>query len=239
MSTWEKIFYEGSMQTSSKLVAADREEAIRFVADSPDRTTKLAVDTTTVPDNEILVRQTFQSDPKLGCELLYRHYYKSLCSHATRFVYSKSIAEDLVSDVFCQFYLQGTFQNITTSYRTFLYKSVRNKAYNYLRLEASKSLELDQTYEEGRADLSEQPDSVLQYDELRQEVEAAINSLPPKCRKIYLMHRFEDKKYAEIATELKLSLKTVEAQLSKASKIIKKAIARNWIYFVLLLYSFC
>lgn len=55
-------------------------------------------------DSEMLIRLAFESDPRAGCELLYRHYYQALCSHAIRFVYSRSIAEDLVSDVLCQFY---------------------------------------------------------------------------------------------------------------------------------------
>ncbi|RDV15460.1 RNA polymerase sigma-70 factor [Pontibacter diazotrophicus] len=190
-------------------------------------------------DNELFIRQAFKDDPKLGCELLYRHYYQGLCSHASRFVYSKSIAEDIVSDIFCQFYLNGTFMEISTSYRAFLYKSVRNRAYNYLRLEAKRTVELDPVYENNTEAACQQPDSVIEYEELSQQVEAAINSLPPKCRKIYLMHRFEDKKYSEIAEALQLSPRTVEVQIRKASQLVREALSKTWILYVLLLHSLC
>ncbi|MFD3002452.1 RNA polymerase sigma-70 factor [Pontibacter toksunensis] len=193
---------------------------------------------TSIIDNELLIRLAFKSDPRSGCELLYRHYYQALCSHATRFVYSRSVAEDIVSDIFCQFYVKGTFNEIHSSYRAFLYKSVRNKAYNHLQLEAKRAVELNQTYE-GKPDAaSQQPDSILQYEELCHEIESAINSLPAKCRRIYLMHRFEDKGYSEIAEELQLSPRTVEVQIRKASQFVKKALSRIWL-FLLLLASFC
>lgn len=191
-----------------------------------------------ITDSEALIRLAFESDPRFGCELLYRHYYQALCSHATRFVYSRSIAEDLVSDILCQFYSKGTYQEITSSYRAFLYKSVRNRAYNYLRLEANRAVELDQTYEEKTAAGSQQPDSILEYEELCQQVESAVQALPAKCRKIYLMHRFEDMKYAEIAEELQLSPRTVEVQLRKASLLVKKALANFGLLLAVLLASF-
>ncbi|WP_168194075.1 RNA polymerase sigma-70 factor [Pontibacter sp. SGAir0037] len=188
-------------------------------------------------DNELFIRQAFVNDPVLGCELLYRYYYQALCNHATRFLYSKSVAEDIVADVFCQFYIKGTFKEITSSYRAFLYKSVRNSAYNYLRLEAKRSVALDQKYEDRPDAVNLQPDSVLQYEELCHKVEAAIGSLPAQCQKIYLMHRFEDKKYAEIAEELQLSCRTVEVQIRKASHYLKKVLSQSLIFGLLLLLS--
>lgn len=55
-------------------------------------------------DDELLLRQTFAQDTRIGLELLFRRYHAPLCSHAVRFVYSKPIAEDLVGEVFFQFY---------------------------------------------------------------------------------------------------------------------------------------
>ncbi|WP_114778770.1 RNA polymerase sigma-70 factor [Botryobacter ruber] len=192
-----------------------------------------------LPDNELLIRKAFETDPKQGCELLFQYYYKGLCSHAARFVYSRTIAEDIVSDVFCQFYLKGTFHEITTSYRAFLYKSVRNRAYNYLKLEATRSVELDAAYESTATSFAQQPDAVVEYDELCQQVEAAINALPAQCRKIYLMHRFEDKKYAEIAEELQLSPRTVEVQIRKGSQHVREFLSRHWLFLVLFLCGLC
>ena len=87
-------------------------------------------------------------------------------------------------------------------------------------------------------DVHQQPDSITQYEELYQDVEKAINALPPQCRKIYLMHRFEGKKYAQIAQDLHLSPKTVEVQIRKASHSLKDFLQKKWILFILYLLTF-
>ena len=185
----------------------------------------------TVIDVEVFIKQAFQTDPKHGCELLFRHYYQALCSHAVRFLYSKAIAQDLVSEIFYQFYQKGTYRSVTSSYRAYLYKAVRNSAYNYLRWEANRTADLEICVD--FADLvCEQPDAKIQYEELYQQVETAINDLPPQRRKIYVMHRFENKKYAEIAEELQLSPRTVEVQIRKASQFMKDLLRRKWLLLV-------
>lgn len=186
------------------------------------------------PDSEVFIRNTFATDPRLGCELLFRLYYQPLCSHAVRFVGARDVAQDLVSDVFCRFYTNGVFASITTSYRAYLYKTVRHQAYNYLRWEVNRQVDLASAegFTTGEA---QQPDNVTQYEELYQDVEAAINSLPLQRRKIYLMHRFEGKKYGEIADELHLAPKTVESQIRKASHFLRDLLRTKWTLSILTL----
>lgn len=188
-----------------------------------------------VTDAEVFIRQAFKTDPKYGCELLFHHYYQSLCNHAVRLLYSKAIAEDLVSEIFYQFYRQGSYQQITSSYRAYLYKAVRNSAINYVRREANQSADLASC-----ADLAglacQHPDALIEYEELYQRVETAINSLPPQRRKIYLLHRFENKKYAEIAAELQLSTRTVEVQIRKASLFLKEILGVKRLLFLISLF---
>lgn len=186
----------------------------------------------TITDIEFFIRKTFETDVRLGCELLYRQYYQSLCSHAVRLLYSKAIAEDIVSDIFYQFYLKGTFQEITTSYRAYLYKTVRFRAYNYLRWESKRTTDLD-GMDNFSSGTTQQPDSVTQYEELYHDVENAINTLPPQRRKIYLMHRFESKKYSEIAEELQLAPKTVEVQIRKASHFLRDLLKQKWTLLII------
>ncbi len=49
------------------------------------------------------------------------------------YVYSREVAEDIVSDVFCKFWKNASFESVNTSYRLYLFRSVRNEAYTYLR----------------------------------------------------------------------------------------------------------
>ncbi len=184
-----------------------------------------------ITDVEVFIRKTFEADPRKGCELLFRHYYQPMCSHAVRFLFSKAIAEDLVSEIFYQFYVNQTYTSVTSSYRAYLYKAVRHRAYNYLRKEIKHSTDGDTEFPEAE---NLQPDAILQYEELYHDVENAINSLPAQCRKIYLMHRFEDKKYGAIAEELQLSPRTVEAQIRKASHFLRDFLKKKWFLLLLL-----
>jgi RNA polymerase sigma-70 factor (family 1) len=188
---------------------------------------------TSATDEELFIRRTFPQDARLGCELLFRRHYVGLCSHAVRFVGSKAIAEDLVAEIFCQFYEQQIFTKITTSYRAYLYQTVRNRAYNYVRQTFRRDVPLEDAQHELAVE-SDQPDSITQYEELYQNIEQAINSLPVQRRRIYLMNRFEGKKYAEIANELGLSVRTIEVQVRLASKALRELLKGRW--FVLLLW---
>lgn len=179
------------------------------------------------PDNELFIRRAFEQDARLGCELLFRRYYDALCSHAVRFVSSRAVAEDLVAEIFCQFYAEQVFQTISTSYRAYLYKSVRHRAYNYLRRTFRRDTGLEEAQHQGVAD-AQQPDAVTHYEELCQDVERAIQTLPVQRRRIYLMHHFDGKKYAEIAGELGLSTRTVEVQIRRASHHLRDLLKDKW-----------
>lgn len=189
-------------------------------------------------DKELFIRRTLQTDAGLGCELLFRQHYVALCSHAVRFVGSKAIAEDLVADIFCQFYEQQIFNTITCSYRAYLYKSVRNRAYNYVKQTFRRDVPLEEAQYQASSE-GQQPDAVTQYDELYQDVEKAIESLPMQRRRIYLMHRFDGMKYTDIAGELGLSVRTVEVQIRLASHALRDLLKGRWFLTILgVLYEF-
>jgi RNA polymerase sigma-70 factor (ECF subfamily) len=69
-----------------------------------DEKLDVEVNTTSFSDDEIFIKRAFDQSPEEGCELLFRRYHRALCSHAVRYVYSREIAEDIVSDVFVKFW---------------------------------------------------------------------------------------------------------------------------------------
>jgi RNA polymerase sigma-70 factor (family 1) len=179
-------------------------------------------------DSEWMIRNGFEQSPKHGFELLFKRYHKVLCSHAARFVYSDAVAQDIVSEVFCKLWKSRSYENITSSYRFYLFRSVRNEAYNYIRLEFQPMEQLDAaaSHVSGNGQL---PDMITQYEEVLNHVERLVQSLPPQCRKIFLMSRFEDKKYQEIADELGISIKTVEVHISRALLSMRQGLKEHWI----------
>lgn len=188
-----------------------------------------------LPDTERLIRQTFEQNVHEGITLLFRLYHQPLCSHAVRFVSSKEIAEDIVSDIFYEFHARQLYGSITTSFRAFFFTAVRNRAFDHVRAEMNRSTSLDRAEAVPmRAD--QQPDAITQYEELYQDLEAAVNALPQKRRQVYLMHRFDGKKYAEIAGELKLSVRTVEVHMYNAMHQIRLALKDKWLLLLLCLW---
>ena len=179
-------------------------------------------------DTEFFTRLAFQECPRKGCELLFLRYHQALCSHAVRYVYSKETAEDIVSEVFCKFWKTKAYENITSSYRYYLFRSVRNEAYNHLRLEFQKLEDIDSALINEEA-FSQRPDQIMQFEEVLHKVEDLVELLPPQCRKVFLMNRFEGKKYQDIARELGLSIKTVEVHMGKALGMVRKGLKNHWL----------
>jgi RNA polymerase sigma-70 factor (family 1) len=183
-------------------------------------------------DSEMLLKKAFESDLNEGIELMFRWYYRPLCSHVVRYVSSKEIAEDIVSDVFFKFHKDKVFANVETSFRAYLFTAVRYSAFDYLRVEMKRSTSLEYA-EYVTMQPEQQPDHMTQFEDLYNDVENAINTLPLKRRKIYLMHRYEGKKYGEIASELGLSLRTVESQMYGAMQEVRRIIKAKWFFLLL------
>lgn len=184
-----------------------------------------------VVSDELFIRNTLLENHRLGVELLYKRYYQPLCTHAIKFVQSREVAEDLVSEIFLHFYTRKIFLDITTSYRLYLFRTVRNRAYNYLRWDLGRKADLTEASQKSITD-EQQPDQISQYEELYHDLEEAVNRLPMDRRRIYLMRKFEGKKYQEIADELDLSIKTVDVQLNRANQFVRSALKGKWLLIV-------
>ncbi|MBS1603329.1 MAG: RNA polymerase sigma-70 factor [Bacteroidetes bacterium] len=178
-------------------------------------------------DNETFIRIILKDDPEKGFAVLFKKYYGPLCSHATRFVYSKEIAQDIVSEVFLNFWNKRLYLSVTSTFRAYLYTAVRNSSYNHLQQEfGEKKQELGDRLAAGSGLVEEvDPQSILLLSELMTKIERAIESFPPQCQKVFLLSRYEGRKNREIADELQIRLKTVEAHMMKALSILKKTLS--------------
>ncbi len=177
-------------------------------------------------DSELLIHKAFEKDYDAGIELLFRWYYAALCNHAIRFVSSKEVAEDIVSEVFSALYLQKPLYEQKTSFRAWLFTCVRNRAFNYVRLELRRNSPIDSAE---RMEAPDQlPDEITEYEELYQDMQNAVNTLPTRRRSIYIMSRMEGKKHEEIALELGISINTVKEHMSQALRQIRNALKEKW-----------
>ena len=127
--------------------------------------------------------------------------------------------------MFCKFWDDRIFQKINTSYRAYLFKCARHSAYNYVKFKLSGNAQGAQFRPDHNAS---DPCEILQYDELYQRLQVTINALPQHCKKVFVLSTIENKRYQDIANELKISVKAVEAHISKALRILRKSVNQDW-----------
>ncbi len=163
---------------------------------------------------EELLNRIFAQNPRQGAELLFRKYYANLCNHAIRFVFSRDIAEEVVAEVFANFWQSRAYEKDIASYPAYLYQAVRYRAYNYLKHELNRTAPLDALYV--RPDQSPNPEEILRYNELSRKIDGFIRELPPQCRRAFLLSRVEGLKYSEVALEMSITASAVERLISRA-----------------------
>lgn len=160
---------------------------------------------------------------------LFGRLYPPLCHVALRLVPRPEVAEEVVADVFFKLWKRRAAIQITTSFRAYLYRAVRNQALDYLKSTAATadacSIELTpRTAAWPTADPG--PQHQLEYQELAQRVAVAVGALPPQCQAIFRLNREDGLRYQEIADLLQLSIKTVETQMGRALKSLRAALPR-------------
>lgn len=131
-------------------------------------------------------------------------------------------AEDLVQQAFVKLWEKRTSLDITWSVKSYLYKMVHNAALNQIRHAKTKE-KYHQFNAQPLENAHEMPEDTLP--ELRQKFQKALQDLPPQCRNIFELSRFEELKYREIAEQLQISVKTVETQMGKALKMMRLHLA--------------
>jgi RNA polymerase sigma-70 factor, ECF subfamily len=156
---------------------------------------------------------------------LFKKYYGGLCTYAQRYVGSREISEEVVADVFIKLWKNRDMIDVHTSYDAYLYRSVRNQALDYLKSRMHSVSEREQPIDDCTAAYSlpdESPEERLLSSELSEKIDAAVERLPKQCRIIYRLSRDERLKYHEIADRMGLSIKTIETQMGRAFKSLRR-----------------
>lgn len=150
-------------------------------------------------------------------ELVFNYYYSGLVVYADQIIKNTEISEDIVQSVFMK--LWETRENIEIrSFRSYFIQCVKNRCIDHLRSQQVKS-RFDNRIPD--TDHLVMEDDLWTKNELSKLIEHAIEDLPPRCREIFGMSRYENLKIAEIAEKLNISKRTVETQISKALKTLR------------------
>ncbi|MEC5144290.1 RNA polymerase sigma-70 factor [Chitinophaga sp. 212800010-3] len=153
---------------------------------------------------------------KFQVEQYFHDNYEGLHRYAYTILKDNDAAKDAVQAVFLKLWEKRAFINGEQSVKSYLYTAVYNYCLNIKRHEKVKT-----RYAAENTHANQEGGNQLISKETRQRIMEHIDALAPQCRLIFTKSRFEDKKYAEIAEELGISVKTVEAQMGKALKILR------------------
>jgi RNA polymerase sigma-70 factor, ECF subfamily len=141
-------------------------------------------------------------------------YYEPLCRYSMQRISSHEDAEEIVQDIFVKLWTKREELGINLSLRAYLYRTALNKIINYGDHRKIRQIHQEHVLTNNR----QENDAVnpLITQEIQLLAAQAVDSMPEKRREVYLLSRQHGLKYSEIADEMGVSVKTVEAHLSKA-----------------------
>jgi RNA polymerase sigma-70 factor (ECF subfamily) len=144
-----------------------------------------------------------------------------LCSYALRFVRDPDTAEEIVQDLFYKLWEKRAELQINTSVKSYLYSAVHNRCLKFIE-HRNVETKYRNYYLLHESEVDNEPGDSASIRELQGVIEHTLDALPERCSRIFRLNRFEGLKYHEIAVKLSISVKTVEANMGKALKLLRK-----------------
>jgi RNA polymerase sigma-70 factor (ECF subfamily) len=151
-------------------------------------------------------------------EEMYKVHYRMLRNAAENIIGDGDAAHDVVQDVFIKLWNRKDEIGAILNKKAYLFRAVINASITALENNKNKSMIGDMKLELG----GDHADSSVLAKELESKIQTALNALPPKCKAIFVLSRFEGLKNKEISEYLGLSIKTVENQMGIALKRMKE-----------------
>lgn len=152
-------------------------------------------------------------------EVLFRAYSVPLCAFALRYVTVPEVAEEIVQDVFLKIWVNRESWR-PRNVKSYLYGAVRNKALDHLAHQKVVQEWKGNAYH-ALETATRTPQHTLQYEELAAAIHKGIECLPERTRLVFILSRQHGLRYKEIAAALGISVKTVEAQMSRAFRLLQ------------------
>jgi RNA polymerase sigma-70 factor (ECF subfamily) len=181
-----------------------------------------------------------ESIENIDFKQVYVTHYSKMKRFAKEYVLIEEEAENIVQDVFLQLWENRKIIRMSINLVAFLFTATKNRCMDYLKhkkvvMKATNALleEQKMTMEMNLEALEVFDQSVFGEEDVETLLNNAINSLPEKCREIFIKSRLEGKKHKEIAHELNISTHTIEAQMNIALKKLREQLKN---YLLLLIF---
>lgn len=174
--------------------------------------------------NDLLELKKIKEGDIKAFENLFKSYYSPLYTYAVNITKRSDVAEEIIQDLFYKMWRDRECIQIVTSLSGYLYGAVRNKSFHYLEHRNVQTRHSEKVLLSNTEQSSITPQDQLEYMEFEGLINQALLKMPERRSKIFRMHKFQNIKYSEIATMFSLSVKTIEAEMSKAYKTLRKVI---------------
>ena len=143
-----------------------------------------------------------------------------MCNYAYQKTGNTADAEDVVQNIFVRLLSGNNRDYKEEEIKHYLFKSVKNGIIDLQRKNAKMARNVD--LDGQLVDIDEPNDEEIENMILKDRIMQSIRHLPPKCQDIFVRSKIDGYTYQEIANEMEISIKTVEAQMTKAFKILRE-----------------
>lgn len=177
----------------------------------------LLIKSVILDNQDKILLEGLKKNSEIAFDELFRKYHRKLVYFALKIVKNHDIANEVVQDLFVNFWEKRHQLEPKISLQAYFYRAVYNNC-----IHLSKKERLLQS--DGLTQLNDMPEgfnNLLETNELEVRIYSLIDQLPTECQRIFKLSRFEELKYHEIAERLNLSVKTVETQMSRALKFLR------------------
>jgi RNA polymerase sigma-70 factor (ECF subfamily) len=175
--------------------------------------------------SERIIKQ-IQGGNELAFETLFFAYYDQLYKYAWKYVRSKQGAKGIVQDVFADVWQNRNNLDEAKNIKGFLFALVKNRALDIIKHQKIVEKHEGEVFavQESWYRSTEQHHRPTAETFINEDICRAIEDLPPRARQIFLLNREEGLTYKEIAAYLNISVKTVESQMSRVLKLLRKSL---------------
>ena len=175
--------------------------------------------------DEIHLLERIRAGDSDAFDAVFRANYAALVGSAERILGRRDVAEEIVQDVMLELWRRRETLAVEDSLRGYLFRATRNRSLNHLRHGAIEK-RAEPELAANRAESGSSAHAALVEEEIEVAVKRAVADLPARCREVFELSRVHGLRYSEIATTLGISVKTVEAQMGKALRILRERLAQ-------------
>ncbi len=154
-------------------------------------------------------------------EEIYNRYWLKLYGSAYSRLKEREAAQEIVQDFFISFWINRAQLKIHSSLQGYLFTAIKYSILNYKRAETVRTSYCELLLLANKTNFYNSTEEYLTWKELKENIDAGVNQLPPKCRSVFELSRNQYKTNKEIAKLLDISEKTVENHLTRALRYLR------------------